>query len=76
MSYPADKLGDGRTDGRTDGQTQATTIPGGQYWERRRDDSLMLATIHDDTWNMLNMQQITLIRKDGIIQTSPVVVLE
>ena len=29
------------------------------YWERRRDDSLMLATIYDDTWNVLNMQHIT-----------------
>ena len=28
------------------------------YWEKRRDDALMLATIHDDTWNMLNMQHI------------------
>ena len=27
------------------------------YWERR-DDSLMLATIRDDTWNVLNMQHI------------------
>ena len=24
--------------------------------EKRRDDSLMLATIHDDSWNVLNMQ--------------------
>ena len=29
------------------------------YWEKRMDGSLMLATIHDDTWNMLNMQCIT-----------------
>ena len=28
------------------------------YWEKRRDDALMLATIHDDTWDMLNMQHI------------------
>ena len=28
------------------------------YWERR-DDSRMLATIRDDTWNVLNMQHIT-----------------
>ena len=28
------------------------------YWERRRDDSLMLAKLRDDTWNMLNMQHI------------------
>ena len=27
--------------------------------ERRRDDSLMLTTIRDDTWNVLNMQHIT-----------------
>ena len=27
-------------------------------WERWMDDSLMLATIHDDTWNVLNMQHI------------------
>ena len=42
------------------------------YWEKRRDGPLMLATIRDDTWNMLNMQHI--IWKDGIILTSPVVV--
>ena len=42
------------------------------YWEKRRDGSLMLATIRDDTCNVLNMQHITQIRKDGIIQTSPV----
>ena len=29
------------------------------YWERRRDDLHMLATIHDDTWSMPNMQYIT-----------------
>ena len=28
------------------------------YWERRRDDSLMLATIRDDTWNVLNIHHI------------------
>ena len=28
------------------------------YWGRR-DDSLTLATIRDDTWNVLNIQQIT-----------------
>ena len=28
------------------------------YCERRRDDSLMLATIHDDTRNVLNVQHI------------------
>ena len=28
------------------------------YWERRRDDSLMLATIRDDTWNVHNIQYI------------------
>ena len=27
------------------------------YWMRSRDDILMLATVHDDTWNMLNMQR-------------------
>ena len=35
----------------------------------------MLVTIHDDTWNVLNMQYITP-NSDGIIQTSPVVALE
>ena len=29
------------------------------YWEKRRDGSLTLATIRDDTWNVLNMQHIT-----------------
>ena len=29
------------------------------YWEKRRDGSLKLATIRDDTWNVLNMQHIT-----------------
>ena len=29
------------------------------YWERRRGDSLILATVRDDTWNMPNMQHIT-----------------
>ena len=29
------------------------------YWERRWDDSLTMATIHDDTWNMFKMQYIT-----------------
>ena len=29
------------------------------YWEKRRDDSLMLVTIHDDMRNVLNMQKIT-----------------
>ena len=38
-----------------------------------RDDSLILPTIRDDTWNLLNMQHITQIRKDGIIHTYPVV---
>ena len=28
------------------------------YWERSRDDSLMLATICGATWNVLNMQHI------------------
>ena len=32
----------------------------------------MLATIRDDTWNVLNMQKTSQIQKDGIIQTSPV----
>ena len=36
----------------------------------------MLGTIRDDTWNVLNMQHITQIRKDGIIQTSPVVAIK
>ena len=35
----------------------------------------MLATICDDTWNVLNMQHITKIGKDGNIQTSPVVAI-
>ena len=30
-----------------------------RYWEKRRGDSFMLATIRDDTWNMLNMQHMT-----------------
>ena len=30
-----------------------------RYWEKRRDDSLMLATIHEDTWKVLNMQHLT-----------------
>ena len=30
------------------------------YWERKRDESLMLATIRNDTWKVLNMQHITL----------------
>ena len=29
------------------------------YWEKRRDDSLMLVTIHDEMRNVLNMQKIT-----------------
>ena len=29
------------------------------YWETRRDGSLMLTTIRDDIWNVLNMQHIT-----------------
>ena len=29
------------------------------YWEQRRDASLMLAPIHDYTWNKFNMQHIT-----------------
>ena len=43
------------------------------YWEKRRDGLLMLAIIHDDTWNVLNMQYITQIRKDVITQISLVV---
>ena len=39
-----------------------------KYWERRRDDTLMLSTIRDDTWNVLNVQHIIL--NDKIIQTS------
>ena len=42
------------------------------YWKKRRDGSLMLATIRDDTWNVLNMLHISQIKKDGIIQTSRV----
>ena len=29
-----------------------------RYWGKRRDDLLMLATIHEDTWKVLNMQHI------------------
>ena len=39
-------------------------------------DSLLLATISDDTWNVLNTQHITQIRKGGIIQTFPVVAIK
>ena len=35
----------------------------------------MLATIRDGTWYVLNMQHLTPIRKDGIIQTSSVVAI-
>ena len=35
----------------------------------------MLATIRDDTWNVLSIQHIIPIRKSGIIQTSPVVAI-
>ena len=36
----------------------------------------MLATIRDDTWNVLNMQHLLPNwKKDGIIQTSPVVAI-
>ena len=33
----------------------------------------MLAKTHDDTWNVFNMQHITLNRKNVIIQTLTVV---
>ena len=36
----------------------------------------MLDTICDDTWNVINMQHITQIQKDGIIQTLPVVAIK
>ena len=36
----------------------------------------MLAPIHDNTWNVLNMQHIPRNSKDGIIQTSPVVAIK
>ena len=36
----------------------------------------MLATIRDDTRNVLNMQHITQNSNDGIIQTSPVVAMK
>ena len=36
----------------------------------------MLATIRDDTRDVLNMQHITQIQKDGISETSPVAVLK
>ena len=44
------------------------------YWERKRDDSLMLATIRDDTWNVFNVH-INPNLKDGIIQSSLVVAI-
>ena len=37
--------------------------------EKRNADSVMLAKTHDDTWNVFNMQRITLNRKNVIIQT-------
>ena len=36
----------------------------------------MLAAIHDDTWNVLNMQHTTHIWKNGIIQTSQVMAIK
>ena len=38
------------------------------YWEKRKDDSIMLATIHDNTWKVLKLQHITQTGKDVIIQ--------
>ena len=35
------------------------------HLERRRDDSLMLATIRDDTWNVLIMQYIFFTEERG-----------
>ena len=45
------------------------------YWERKG-MTRWRWPIRDDTWNMLTMQHITQIRKDGIIQTSPMVLYE
>ena len=45
------------------------------YLTKRSNDSRMLATMRDDTWNVLNIQHINPILKDGI-QTSLVVALE
>ena len=47
------------------------------FWEERC-ESLMLATIRNYTWNMLNMHQITKIRirQNEIIHTSVMVALE
>ena len=36
----------------------------------------MLATIHNETWNLLNMQHITQILKDETVQTSSVVAIK
>ena len=46
------------------------------YWERRRDDFLMWPTIRDNTWNVFNMQHITLSSKrwdSNPIQPSPMI---
>ena len=45
-------------------------------WEKQSDGSLILATILDDTWNVFNMQHITLNLKNRIIQTSLALELE
>ena len=42
-------------------------------WLATRERELMLATICEDTWNELNKQHITPNKKDGIIQTFPLV---
>ena len=55
-----------------DGDSNFLVIFSSSYWERRG-DSLLLATISGDIWNVLNMQHITQIRKGAIIQTFPVV---
>ena len=45
------------------------------YLTKRSNDSRILVTMRDDTWNVLNIQHINPILKDGI-QTSLVVALE
>ena len=37
------------------------------YSEMQRDDLLLLATIRDDTWNVLKMQQIILLFKNSLV---------
>ena len=46
------------------------------YWERWRDDSLMLAKIGDDTWDMLNMWHIIPNSKKWDYSDIPVLLLD